>query len=417
MSDEQTQPVIRDPKGPANMLGDAPSGTDARNLSSALTNAQSPAAPVAASPTPVASLASVASPAPSVLPQSSSNDPLGITAVADVEDFSTDRALAAVDPLTRRPRISSRVLAVLLGLLMLAAAAGVWLLAVATEGGQAFDDMVWSYAGDRLPAWVKLNFASEFGLNSSHLIIAVSAIFALGTLIVVLVRRRWWLLGQLVVFGALCGAAELLKGVLPRPFIIQTAAPAANSAPSGHTLLAFAAALALVLAVSRAWRAWAALLAGAWSGLVGVSVVAGQWHRPSDVAMAMLIVGGVAMLAMAFTRASGMDAPGKRATSASVQIVSSVLITAGLMALAYGGYIIWQVVPGLSMSAAWARSGAVTSSIIVIGGLTALLVGLSLAFRQLTASPLSRLGLIGAPPAPPASSSRTAARMGRRSSL
>ena len=53
------------------------------------------------------------------------------------------------------------------------------------------------------------------------------------------------------------------------------------------------------------------------------------------------------------------------------------------------------------MSAEWARSGAVAASIILICGATTLVFGLVLAMRQLTAAPLTKLGLVGAPPAPP----------------
>ena len=85
----------------------------------------------------------------------------------------------------------------------------------------------------------------------------------------------------------------------------------------------------------------------------------------------------------------------------SVQIVGSVLITGGLLLLAYSGYVIWQVVPGLNVSASWAVQGANVSAVVGIAGVAMLAFGLLLALRQITAAPLSRLGLIGAPPAPP----------------
>lgn len=96
-----------------------------------------------------------------------------------------------------------------------------------------------------------------------------------------------------------------------------------------------------------------------------------------------------------------MDEPGRRVSSVSVQIVGSVLITGGLLLLAYSGYVIWQVVPGLNVSASWAVQGANVSAVVGIAGVAMLAFGLLLALRQITAAPLSRLGLIGAPPAPP----------------
>lgn len=128
---------------------------------------------------------------------------------------------------------------------------------------------------------------------------------------------------------------------------MQIHSSTANSAPSGHTMLAITAGLMLVCAVPRAWRAACALLAAAYSMLVGVFVIADKWHRPCDVLMAVFLVGALAMLMLLFTRTSGMDRPGKRVSSASVQIASTVLITLGICGFAYAGYIIWQIFPGL----------------------------------------------------------------------
>ena len=115
----------------------------------------------------------------------------------------------------------------------------------------------------------------------------------------------------------------------------------------------------------------------------------------------MLIVGGVALIVLAFTRTSGMDALGTRRSSAGVQIIASVAVTAGLFACVFAGYVIWQVIPGLTISAAWAKTDAVYSAILLIAGMNAVVHGVVLALRQLTASPLSRIGLVGEPPAPP----------------
>ena len=166
-------------------------------------------------------------------------------------------------------------------------------------------------------------------------------------------------------------------------------------------MLAAACAVILLLAVPRVARALAGIIGVIWSWAVGVSVIYGQWHRPSDVAMSILLVAGLALIALVFTRTSGMDEPGSRVSSVSVQIVGSVLITGGLLLLAYSAYVIWQVVPGLNISASWAVSGSIVSAIVGVAGVAALTFGLLLALRHITAAPLSRLGLIGAPPAPP----------------
>lgn len=322
----------------------------------------------------------------------------GLDDLDPLDSGEVDRGLAKLDPLAVRPRISSRVLCAVFGLLLIAAGFGIWWVCVFTEDGQSYDELVWKNLVTNVPDAVG-------GLMSlvaqSWLVIAISCLLAVIGVVSALVRRRWWLVGQIVVFAVVCLAVTRIKGVLPRPFIINTDSPAANSAPSGHTMLAAACAVILLLAVPRVARALAGIIGVIWSWTVGVSVIYGQWHRPSDVAMSILLVAGLALIVLVFTRTSGMDEPGSRVSSVSVQIVGSVLITGGLLLLAYSAYVIWQVVPGLNISASWAVSGSIVSAIVGVAGVAALTFGLLLALRHITAAPLSRLGLIGAPPAPP----------------
>lgn len=322
----------------------------------------------------------------------------GLDDLDPLDSGEVDRGLAKLDPLAVRPRISSRVLCAVFGLLLIAAGFGIWWVCVFTEDGQSYDELVWKSLSTNVPGAV----GSLMSLVAqSWLVIAISCLLAVIGVVSALVRRRWWLVGQIVVFAAVCLAVTRIKGVLPRPFIINTDSPAANSAPSGHTMLAAACAVILLLAVPRAARALAGIIGVIWSWTVGVSVIYGQWHRPSDVAMSILLVAGLALIVLVFTRTSGMDEPGSRVSSVSVQIVGSVLITGGLLLLAYSAYVIWQVVPGLNISASWAVSGSIVSAIVGVAGVAALTFGLLLALRHITAAPLSRLGLIGAPPAPP----------------
>lgn len=322
----------------------------------------------------------------------------GLDDLDPLDSGEVDRGLAKLDPLAVRPRISSRVLCAVFGLLLIAAGFGIWWVCVFTEDGQSYDELVWKNLSTNVPGAV----GSLMSLVAqSWLVIAISCLLAVIGVVSALVRRRWWLVGQIVVFAAVCLAVTRIKGVLPRPFIINTDSPAANSAPSGHTMLAAACAVILLLAVPRAARALTGIIGVIWSWTVGVSVIYGQWHRPSDVAMSILLVAGLALIVLVFTRTSGMDEPGSRVSSVSVQIVGSVLITGGLLLLAYSAYVIWQVVPGLNISASWAVSGSIVSAIVGVAGVAALTFGLLLALRHITAAPLSRLGLIGAPPAPP----------------
>ena len=72
-----------------------------------------------------------------------------VEAVLSPQDVN--KGLAQADPLTRHPRVSSIVLCVVFGLLMLAASAGVWWLGVRTMDGQSYEDIVWSKFDAALP--------------------------------------------------------------------------------------------------------------------------------------------------------------------------------------------------------------------------------------------------------------------------
>ncbi|WP_314685757.1 phosphatase PAP2 family protein [uncultured Bifidobacterium sp.] len=314
------------------------------------------------------------------------------------DDAEVRLGLSSLDPLVVRPRVSARVACLLLGLLLVGLAFAAWWVGVRTMDGQAFEDMVWSYLPSLLPAVMR----TVVGLVArSAVVIALSAAFAIVGVACAIFRRRWWLLGQMVVLALLGYAATWLKSLLVRPMIIETESRHLNSAPSGHVIMAALAGAALLMAVPRVARALAAVLATLLTSVVGLSVLYGQWHRPVDVLMSLLLVAGLCLVVLAGTRTSGMDPVGGRASSTAIQIIGSVLVTAGLVALVYGVFIIWQILPGLDMSAAWARSGAVLTAEVLVVGVCALTSGLVLAMRQVTASPLSKIGLIGAPPAPP----------------
>lgn len=320
-----------------------------------------------------------------------------VEAVLSPQDVN--KGLAQADPLTRHPRVSSIVLCVVFGLLMLAASAGVWWLGVRTMDGQSYEDIVWSKFDAALPGWLA-PVVHVFAISA--VVITVSVIMGAIAFAVLIVRKRWLSIAQLAVFGGLCfAAAELLKPLLPRPYLINLESNPNNSAPSGHVILAAAASVMLLCAVPRVLRALVAVIGWAYTVLVGLSVIAAQWHRPTDVIMALLIVGGLALLTLATTFASGMDEPGTRVSSASVQIVGSVMLTIGVLGILYGAYIIWQIQPGLAMSAEWTNAGAYVSTALLTAAVSALVLGITLAMRQLTASPLTKLGLVGAPPAPP----------------
>ncbi|WP_295730927.1 phosphatase PAP2 family protein [uncultured Bifidobacterium sp.] len=312
------------------------------------------------------------------------------------DDSHVDR-----DPLTFRPRISSLVLCLVAGLACLGLAALVWWAAVWTVPGQTYDDMALAnFRGFLDQAPLVKAYLGLFTIP--YVTVVICMVLGLTALAVVLARRRWWLLGQVAVYALVVfGVARILKRFLPRPVLIHAQASAANSTPSGHTVLALAVVLALLCVVPRVWRAPVALVGFAFDLSVGCSLVQGGWHRPSDVIMGILIPVGLCLIALAATWGTGMDVPGTRMSSASIQIVSTLMLAAGSLGILYACYVIWQVSPGLEFGARWTAYGVHCSAVIMMASVLSLTLGLVLAMRQITASPLTRMGLVGRPPAPP----------------
>lgn len=304
--------------------------------------------------------------------------------------------------LVKRPRISTILWCVAIAIVFLASAAFIWFISVQTVLGQSYEEMVIDGFGSHgTPSWLAFCLRP---ISVSMVVIVTSIIIALVSLIVVCIRKRWWLLGQCAGIIILSAAAEPLKKILPRPMLISIEYLSANSAPSGHTLLITASCALLICAVSRVWSAWAAVAAAFISVLVELSLVAAHWHRVSDVLMSLLIVGAVTLIMLACTRSSGMDMPAYRRSSISVQIVGSSMITIGVLACLYALYLIWQILPGVDIFAQWAASVSYVATYWLIIGVSLLVFGVIMVMRHSTASPLSRLGLVGAPPTPPSAS-------------
>jgi membrane-associated phospholipid phosphatase len=108
-----------------------------------------------------------------------------------------------------------------------------------------------------------------------------------------LLRRRLALaiVAVVVVVGALALTEVLKHLVLPRPQLVATAIDE-NSFPSGHTTTAFAVGIAAALAAPPRWRRTVAAGALLYGTAIGVATIAAGWHRPSDVAGALLVVTG-----------------------------------------------------------------------------------------------------------------------------
>lgn len=318
------------------------------------------------------------------------------------QSSEANQDISKLDPLMNRPRISTIALCALCAVLFVSFASIMWILAVRTAIGQSYEEMVISTFGySAIPSWLSVVLTP---LRSSILVIVLSALICAAAAIISIIRKRWWLIAQCAVILVLSLAAEPLKRVLPRPILVNVATLAKNSAPSGHMLLMAAACALLVCAVSRAFRAWVALGSAIITFLLAIALLGGRWHRPADVMISVLIVGAVTSTVLIFTRSSGMDVPGSRRSSISVQIVGSAMITMGIICLTYCSYMIYQIMPGIDLGAKWAIGVSHSCAYWAVAGVCSLTFGVLMVLRQSSAAPLSRLGLVGAPPTPPSKS-------------
>lgn len=177
-----------------------------------------------------------------------------------------------------------------LAALTLACAAGLvllYLVFVRTHAGQRVDDA--ALAG-RLASPRARQAASDLLTTISAGSVALVLALLAGQ---ALVRRRAALavVALAVILGAV-GTSEVLKHVLlSRPDLVLSPLPQ-NSFPSGHTTTAFAVGIAAALAAPPRWRRLVAAGAFVYGTAIGVATIAAGWHRPSDVAGALLVVTG-----------------------------------------------------------------------------------------------------------------------------
>lgn len=127
-------------------------------------------------------------------------------------------------------------------------------------------------------------------------------------------RGRETVVAVLLVAGANL-TTQVLKHLLEHSrFEIQYGLhqPLAEAFPSGHTTAAASLAAALVLVVPPRLRPLAAGAGAAFTAAVGIAVVVLQWHYPSDVVGAVLVVASwtlAAVAALRLLRPRGPDSP------------------------------------------------------------------------------------------------------------
>ncbi|MDR2256918.1 MAG: phosphatase PAP2 family protein [Arthrobacter sp.] len=206
-------------------------------------------------------------------------------------------ALPALDPATTRGGASPRPTPALpiLGLFAVAAAFGfVFWAFVLTVRGQWVDEQA-LVGAKRFLAADATQAASMSWLN--HLPEVVGLVCAAGLVVCAILRRDVVvpLLAALAAGLAMIATQLLKHGLLTRPDLGVSAAWG-NSFPSGHTTVAAAATVALVLAAPAHGRTVLAVLGALASAVTGAATVIMGWHRPSDVVGAFLVAAFCSLL-------------------------------------------------------------------------------------------------------------------------
>ncbi|PTR44533.1 PAP2 superfamily protein [Rhodococcus sp. OK611] len=167
-------------------------------------------------------------------------------------------------------------------------------LAVNTGGGQIVDQQLMVDAAA---------FSEDLGVFSAEFVGLVTPILIVGGVLVVLMitlRNNPIALTLRVVVVTLgpITTAWVLKQSLDRPDLNGLVMH--NSFPSGTLTAITALACAIVLVTPNRWRAVVAINGALLTIGTAISVVVRQWHRPSDVIGALLLVGCYTLAVSAF---------------------------------------------------------------------------------------------------------------------
>ncbi|MDR7382913.1 phosphatase PAP2 family protein [Promicromonospora iranensis] len=205
-----------------------------------------------------------------------------------------------------RPRLAPRITAGIVAALALWAVWATWDTFVVSPVGQRADQLALDGAARGQGVLWELAEPVLGVVSNTFIGLGLAA-----AVVLALARGRWWLAAQvaILVAGSNLTTQVLKHAVLDRPALLDVPRADINTLPSGHTTVAASIAAGLLIAVPRRWRPVVAVAGAVYTGATGVSTLVGQWHRPSDVVAAILVVlawgAGVCLL----SSSSSLDAP------------------------------------------------------------------------------------------------------------
>lgn len=220
--------------------------------------------------------------------------------------------------------VGVRAVALLTAVAAMVGALFTWQLFVNTRFGQTFDNAAFQ-ASYRVKE--DLWMLAEPVLDVvSVLFIAVAIVIVM---IIALLRKKWMLALQVAVLiaGANITTQVLKKVILDRPDFDVVWGPY-NTLPSGHTTVAASVSAALLLVVPRGWRPLTALAGVTYTAATGLSTMVGQWHRPSDVIAAVLVVGAWTAFVCVFSHTNAAEDRDQPINSGAVLSLTLIAIVA-----------------------------------------------------------------------------------------
>jgi membrane-associated phospholipid phosphatase len=233
-----------------------------------------------------------------------------------------------------QPRLRPRIAAGVVAVLALWAVWATWDTFVGSAGGQRADQLALEGATRGQGLLWELAEPVLGVVSNSFVGLGLAA-----AVVLALARGRWWLAAQvaILVAGSNLTTQVLKHAVLDRPALLDVARADINTLPSGHTTVAASVAAGLLIAVPRRWRPVVAVAGAAYTAATGVSTLIGQWHRPSDVVAAVLVVLAWGAGVCALSSPSSLDAPRDGLEPGSSGAAGLLLLgTAGTGVLALG---------------------------------------------------------------------------------
>ncbi|WP_454851037.1 phosphatase PAP2 family protein [Promicromonospora soli] len=205
-----------------------------------------------------------------------------------------------------QPRLRPRIFAGVVAVLALWGVWATWDTFVVSERGQHADQLALDGAVNGKGVLWELAEPVLGVVSNTFVGLGLAA-----AVILALARGRWWLAAQvaILVAGSNLTTQVLKHVVLDRPALLDVPRADINTLPSGHTTVAASVAAGLLVAVPRRWRPVVAVAGAGYTAATGVSTLIGQWHRPSDVVAAILVVLAWSAGVLALSSTSSLDEP------------------------------------------------------------------------------------------------------------